>query len=233
MPQWLGIHLGPLLRTLPPLLQELQSKELPSTRIQPDRRWWVGRPGNAAPASLCCAGTSARAPRAAAAASAAWRGGGCQQRLGLLEGIHTLALASAPSVCDCRFGNTRVIGQRQLEQFREEMGAKVRAASAAAAAAAFCNSLSRHSRVLALGRCSSYHGQASGRSIMRPASSARMTFPGASSFGSLCLCTRQRVRAAPARLPCPQVADPYTVLIKEKKLPLSLLEDPEKKAAGG
>lgn len=30
-----------------------------------------------------------------------------------------------------------------------------------------------------------------------------------------------------------QVADPYTVLIREKKLPLSLLEDPEKKGAGG
>lgn len=69
--------------------QELQSKELPTTRIQPDRRW---------------------------------------------------------------FGNTRVIGQKQLEQFREEMGAKV--------------------------------------------------------------------------------ADPYTVLIRQKQLPLSLLEDPEKKAAG-
>ena len=26
-----------------------------------------------------------------------------------------------------------------------------------------------------------------------------------------------------------QVRDPYTVLIKEKKLPMSLLEDPEKK----
>lgn len=42
--------------------QDFQSKELPSTRIQPDRRW---------------------------------------------------------------FGNTRVIGQKQLEAFREEMGAKV------------------------------------------------------------------------------------------------------------
>eukprot|EP00191_Tetraselmis_sp_GSL018_P005102 CAMPEP_0177613496 /NCGR_PEP_ID=MMETSP0419_2-20121207/22020_1 /TAXON_ID=582737 /ORGANISM="Tetraselmis sp., Strain GSL018" /LENGTH=102 /DNA_ID=CAMNT_0019110225 /DNA_START=90 /DNA_END=395 /DNA_ORIENTATION=+ len=42
--------------------QEYQSKELPSTRIQPDRRW---------------------------------------------------------------FGNTRVIGQKQLEQFREEMSSKV------------------------------------------------------------------------------------------------------------
>ena len=71
------------------LSREFQSKELPNTRIQPDRRW---------------------------------------------------------------FGNTRVIGQKQLEAFREEMGAKV--------------------------------------------------------------------------------ADPYAVLIKEKKLPLSLLEDPEKKAAG-
>ena len=69
--------------------QELQSTDLPSTRIQPDRRW---------------------------------------------------------------FGNTRVIGQRQLEAFREEMGAKV--------------------------------------------------------------------------------ADPYTVLIRQKKLPLSLLEDPEVKRAG-
>lgn len=29
-----------------------------------------------------------------------------------------------------------------------------------------------------------------------------------------------------------QVNDPYTVLIREKKLPLSLLEDPEKKHAG-
>lgn len=29
-----------------------------------------------------------------------------------------------------------------------------------------------------------------------------------------------------------KVADPYAVLIKEKKLPLSLLEDPEKKHAG-
>lgn len=65
--------------------QEFQSKELPNTRIQPDRRW---------------------------------------------------------------FGNTRVIGQKQLEQFREEMAGKVN--------------------------------------------------------------------------------DPYTVLIREKKLPLSLLEDPEK-----
>ena len=43
--------------------QDFQSKELPTTRIQPDRRW---------------------------------------------------------------FGNTRVIGQKQLEAFREEMGAKVR-----------------------------------------------------------------------------------------------------------
>lgn len=42
--------------------QEFQSKELPQTRIQPDRRW---------------------------------------------------------------FGNTRVIGQKQLEQFRDEMSAKV------------------------------------------------------------------------------------------------------------
>ncbi|GAB4818770.1 hypothetical protein N2152v2_005816 [Parachlorella kessleri] len=71
------------------LHQELQSRDLPTTRIQPDRRW---------------------------------------------------------------FGNTRVIGQKQLEKFREEMGAKV--------------------------------------------------------------------------------ADPYAVLIREKKLPLSLLEDPEKKHAG-
>lgn len=69
--------------------QDLQSAELPSTRIRPDRRW---------------------------------------------------------------FGNTRVIGQKQLEAFREEMGAKV--------------------------------------------------------------------------------ADPYAVLIREKKLPLSLLEDPEKKHGG-
>eukprot|EP00887_Chlorella_sp_A99_P002078 scaffold21.g2078.t1 len=71
------------------LSREFQSKELPNTRIQPDRCW---------------------------------------------------------------FGNTRVIGQKQLEAFREEMGARV--------------------------------------------------------------------------------ADPYAVLIKEKKLPLSLLEDPEKKRAG-
>lgn len=69
--------------------QDFQSKELPNTRIQPDRRW---------------------------------------------------------------FGNTRVIGQKQLEAFRQEMGAKV--------------------------------------------------------------------------------ADPYAVVIREKKLPLSLLEDPEKKHAG-
>lgn len=46
--------------------QELQSKELPTTRIQPDRRW---------------------------------------------------------------FGNTRVVGQKQLEQFREEMSSKVSSAS--------------------------------------------------------------------------------------------------------
>lgn len=71
-------------------MQELQSKELPSTRIQPDRRW---------------------------------------------------------------FGNTRVIGQKQLEVFREEMAAKV--------------------------------------------------------------------------------ADPFTVLVKEKKLPLSLLSDPSTNFAGG
>ena len=45
------------------ILQEYQSKELPNSRIQPDRRW---------------------------------------------------------------FGNTRVVGQKQLEQFREEMTAKVR-----------------------------------------------------------------------------------------------------------
>ncbi|KAL4857344.1 Nuclear/nucleolar GTPase 2 [Chlorella vulgaris] len=69
--------------------QDFQSSALPTTRIQPDRRW---------------------------------------------------------------FGNTRVIGQKQLEAFREEMGAKV--------------------------------------------------------------------------------ADPYAVIIREKKLPLSLLEDPEKKHAG-
>lgn len=68
------------------LLQEYQSKELPSTRIQPDRRW---------------------------------------------------------------FGNTRVIGQKQLDQFRTEMSTKVN--------------------------------------------------------------------------------DAYTVLLREKKLPLQLLEDPEKK----
>ncbi|GLC34322.1 Nuclear/nucleolar GTPase 2 [Pleodorina starrii] len=71
------------------LYQELQSKELPSTRIQPDRRW---------------------------------------------------------------FGNTRVIGQKQLEQFRTEMSSKVN--------------------------------------------------------------------------------DAYTVLLREKKLPLQLLEDPEKKLGG-
>lgn len=69
--------------------QDFQSSALPTTRIQPDRRW---------------------------------------------------------------FGNTRVIGQKQLEAFREEMGAKV--------------------------------------------------------------------------------ADPYAVIIREKKLPLSLLEDPDKKQAG-
>jgi nuclear GTP-binding protein len=70
-------------------LQDLQSKELPTTRIQPDRRW---------------------------------------------------------------FGNTRVIGQKQLEQFREEMSTKVN--------------------------------------------------------------------------------DAYTVLLREKKLPLQLLEDPERKVGG-
>jgi len=46
----------------PASVQEYQSKDLPNSRIQPDRRW---------------------------------------------------------------FGNTRVIGQKQLEQFREEMTAKV------------------------------------------------------------------------------------------------------------
>ncbi|KAI8471387.1 MAG: NUC091 domain-containing protein [Monoraphidium minutum] len=71
------------------LHEDLQSKELPTTRIQPDRRW---------------------------------------------------------------FGNTRVIGQRQLEQFRDEMAAKVN--------------------------------------------------------------------------------DGYTVLLREKKLPLQLLEDPERKVGG-
>lgn len=70
--------------------QDFQSKELPSTRIQPDRRW---------------------------------------------------------------FGNTRVIGQKQLEAFRDEMAGKVN--------------------------------------------------------------------------------DPYTVLLREKKLPLSLLEDPDKAAKAG
>ena len=70
-------------------LQDLQSKELPTTRIQPDRRW---------------------------------------------------------------FGNTRVIGQKQLDQFREEMSTKVN--------------------------------------------------------------------------------DAYTVLLREKKLPLQLLEDPDKKLGG-
>ncbi len=45
-----------------PLIQDFQSKELPNTRIQPDRRW---------------------------------------------------------------FGNTRVVGQKQLEQFREQMSSKV------------------------------------------------------------------------------------------------------------
>ena len=48
----------------PTTVQEYQSKDLPNSRIQPDRRW---------------------------------------------------------------FGNTRVIGQKQLEQFREEMTAKARA----------------------------------------------------------------------------------------------------------
>ena len=43
-------------------VQDLQSKDLPNTRIQPDRRW---------------------------------------------------------------FGNTRVVGQKQLEQFREQMSSKV------------------------------------------------------------------------------------------------------------
>lgn len=71
------------------VLQDLQSKELPTTRIQPDRRW---------------------------------------------------------------FGNTRVIGQKQLEQFREEMSSKIN--------------------------------------------------------------------------------DSYTVLLREKKLPLQLLEDPERKVGG-
>lgn len=70
-------------------MQDLQSKELPTTRIQPDRRW---------------------------------------------------------------FGNTRVIGQKQLEQFREEMSSKIN--------------------------------------------------------------------------------DSYTVLLREKKLPLQLLEDPERKVGG-
>jgi nuclear GTP-binding protein len=76
-----------LLLLLP--LQDLQSKDLPTTRIQPDRRW---------------------------------------------------------------FGNTRVIGQKQLEQFREEMSSKIN--------------------------------------------------------------------------------DSYTVLLREKKLPLQLLEDPERKVGG-
>ena len=58
-----------------PCVQDFQSKELPSTRIQPDRRW---------------------------------------------------------------FGNTRVIGQKQLEAFREEMGAKVRLRPGAAAWFAAC-----------------------------------------------------------------------------------------------
>jgi hypothetical protein len=73
----------------PLLSQDLQSKDLPTTRIQPDRRW---------------------------------------------------------------FGNTRVIGQKQLEQFRDEMASKVN--------------------------------------------------------------------------------DSYTVLLREKKLPLQLLEDPERKVRG-
>lgn len=71
------------------VVQDLQSKELPTTRIQPDRRW---------------------------------------------------------------FGNTRVIGQKQLDQFREEMSSKIN--------------------------------------------------------------------------------DSYTVLLREKKLPLQLLEDPERKVGG-
>lgn len=74
----------------PPNQQDLQSKELPTTRIQPDRRW---------------------------------------------------------------FGNTRVIGQKQLEEFREEMSSKIN--------------------------------------------------------------------------------DAYTVLLREKKLPLQLLEDPERKVGAG
>ena len=51
------------INAVPANVQEYQSKDLPNSRIQPDRRW---------------------------------------------------------------FGNTRVIGQKQLEQFREEMTAKVR-----------------------------------------------------------------------------------------------------------
>jgi hypothetical protein len=84
-----GLPLGRRLASPARAKQDLQSKDLPSTRIQPDRRW---------------------------------------------------------------FGNTRVIGQKQLEDFRTEMSSKVN--------------------------------------------------------------------------------DAYTVLLREKKLPLQLLEDPEKKLKG-
>ena len=57
---------GAGVNTLLHVKQDLQSKELPNTRIQPDRRW---------------------------------------------------------------FGNTRVVGQKQLEQFREEMSTKARHAA--------------------------------------------------------------------------------------------------------
>lgn len=61
--------------------QEFQSKELPNTRIQPDRRW---------------------------------------------------------------FGNTRVIGQKQLEQFRDEMSAKVRMTGRLLA----CGELLSHAQII-------------------------------------------------------------------------------------
>lgn len=148
----LFVRFNPSVRQwLAPLMQDFQSKELPNSRIQPDRRW---------------------------------------------------------------FGNTRVVGQKQLEQFRQEMSAKVYCGlPVCPALPQLCCCLRVAADVLPLG-CVMCCGHNLSEALLP---TAELLQPSCSSTPT----SRQ-----PAML---QADDAYTVLLRERKLPLSLLEDPEAK----
>ncbi len=93
--------------------QDLQSKELPSTRIQPDRRYAIHRSVSMTRSALIWFCLSHAKPSLSSLCS------NCTCFL--------LLSSSELSTCfACRwFGNTRVIGQKQLDLFRSEMSTKV------------------------------------------------------------------------------------------------------------